>query len=771
MISLFSQSKKDWEENFAIACVSCAVILYQILMTRILSVVLWYHWAFLTISLALLGTGVSGVWFTLKKPGARALPVSLLLAGAAIPISLLLIFHLGQPGAGKKTLALCVISMLTPMLLLGASTCLLLIQAHGRSFGPRYASDLAGAALGAAAVIPLMHLLPTPKLIVLTGLLPLTALAVLSPLYRSASLRLSALLIALIFMTAPFKLPYSKGYKEPPGTVLYEKWSPTARLSVLQYSFFRPNGKLFGWGMGSKYAGKDAQFYWIEQDGTAGTPINHFKGNREDLSYLTFDVTAAAYLLRPPQKAAIIGPGGGRDILSAYFSETPEIDAIELNPYMVQTLSGPFKDFSGDVYHLPGVQTILSEGRSYLTRTKNTYDLIQISLIDSWTATAAGAFALSENNLYTVESFRLYWEKLNPKGLISISRWFHVESPTLAILAREALIAAGIEKPLDHIVFLKGDQVVTLLLSKSPFTPEDMITLQEICDEKGFQILFPLPPGEKQNKLSETLNRPDKHFVKDGLRFRAPTDNQPFFFHVVPIFSSISLASFKDYAYNEIAVLTLRNTIKLVSALTFLFFFLPFFLFPKGREKGPGFWRGSFYFTSIGLAFMLIEMPWIQRFILYLGHPSHALTAVLTSLLLGAGAGSLMSTRIPLLWLQRAGFSAALVLGLLNLGMGGIFRATLGWDFPLRIAVTFAMILPPAFLMGLFLPLGLLRFGEDHKAWFWALNGTASVLASVFSLALSMEFGFFQVGNTGVFFYLLAWLLLREKTSARIASL
>ncbi len=769
IFSLF-RSGKNWKENAAIACISCAALLYQILMTRILSVVLWYHWAFLTISLALLGMGVAGVWFTLKKPGARILPISLWLAGISIPLSVLLIFHLGQPGAGKGTLTLCVTSMLVPMLLMGMSTCLLLLQAKENDFGPRYASDLAGAAFGAAAAIPLMHLLPTPKIIVLTGLLPLAALALLEPHFRNTSLRLSTLLIILLLMTAPFRLSYSKGYKEPPGTVLYEKWSPTARLSVFKLSFFQAKGKLFGWGMGSKYQGQDAQYYWIEQDGTAGTPINRFEGNREELSYLTFDVTSAGYLFRHPQKVAIIGPGGGRDILSAYFSGAPYIDAIELNPSMIQTLSGPFKKFSGDVYHLPGVHAVLSEGRSYLTRTQNTYDLIQISLIDSWAATAAGAFALSENNLYTVESFRLYFEKLNPKGVLSISRWHHVESPTLALLAREALTSAGIEKPLDHIVFLRGDHVVTLLLGKSPFGQEDIASLQKICDEKGFQLLFPLKPGEKENKLSDALKRAEKSFMKDGLRFRAPTDNRPFFFHVVPIFSSISLASFKEYAYNEVAVLTLRFTMMLVTGLSVLFFFLPFILFPESRKKSSGFWRGSLYFLSIGLAFMLIEIPWIQRFVLYLGHPSHALTVVLASLLLGAGAGSLISPRVPLSWLQRAGFLTAVILALLNAGMGEVFRHTLGWFFPLRVLVTFALILPPAFLMGLFLPLGFVRFGETHKAWFWALNGTASVLASVLSLALSMEFGFFQVGAAGVFLYLFAWLLLKGKCSGTMAA-
>ena len=529
------------KEYFAIALVSCAVLIYQIVMTRILSVVLWYHWAFLSISLAMLGLGVSGVWFTVRKPGAGLLAWLLAASSAALPLSILLIFHLGQPKANWKMLTLCIVSMTGPMILMGAAVCVLLLKAKGPWFARMYGADLLGAFLGAVCIIPLMHVLSAPQIVVLTAFLPCMAWFLLNPKHGVVCLLSAGLLGGLLWWGSPLKLQYSKVYNENNMGMIFEKWTPTARLTIFDSVFFRDHQDGFGWGMGTAYKPEERQQLWLEQDGSAGTPITAYKGNPESLSFLSYDVTAVGYLLRRPETVAIIGGGGGRDILTAHSLGAKSIDAIELNGAIIQALSDPFREFSGDVYHLPGVQAVQSEGRSYLTRTSKTFDLIQISLIDSWAATAAGAYALSENNLYTQEAFNLYFKRLAPGGILSISRWmkgsFHIEGASLVLLMEASLHKAGIENPRQHIMAIQGGSVVTVLVKLTPFSAEDLKKTASICNEKGLQQLYPdAGPRLEDNAVHRALTEGASFFIKQRLRMKPATDDRPFFFHVVPVF-------------------------------------------------------------------------------------------------------------------------------------------------------------------------------------------------------------------------------------------
>jgi hypothetical protein len=214
---------------------------------------------------------------------------------------------------------------------------------------------------------------------------------------------------------------------------------------------------------------------------------------------------------------------------------------------------------------------------------------------------------------------------------------------------------------------------------------------------------------------------------------------------------------------NGESVAALRMLMLAMSVLTALLFLGPFALSPW-MERGPGFWRGSGFFTAIGLAFLLVEMAWLQRLILYLGHPSHATTVGLGGLLLGAGLGSMASAQVGVRRVQRFGFVLPFAIAAINASLSILFTATLGWSLAARVAVTLAWLLPVGVLMGLFFPTGMVRFGDASRPWFWALNGAAGVLASVLSLALAMEIGFLRVGLAGAGVYMLAWLLLGGDT-------
>jgi hypothetical protein len=770
----------------AIALVSCAVLLYEITITRVLSVVLWYHFAFLAISLAMLGLGAPGIWFTVKKPGARALERSLLSSALMMPTSIVALlkgsewlprFWGALPGLSNfanPQILLVIVCLLAPMLCLGSAVCLLLMSAEGREVGRVYAADLAGATVGALLVVPLMDLLPTPHIVAGAGFLPLVAAALVAKKPRLLTLgALGAGLALCLFAREPLRLRVAKSYIEP-DNLLYVKWTPTARITIHPDIFYVKDPKAgFGWGMGWNYEPKPLKQLWIEQDASAGTPITHLETTPAALGHLFFDVTSVGYQLRRPERVCIVGAGGGRDILSALKAGASHVDAVELNGHIVDALSGPFREFSGDVYHLPGVHAVVGEGRSFLTHSSGNYDFIQISLIDSWAATAAGAFALSENYLYTVEALRLYLKRTSPEGIVSISRWMsgdrQLEGARLAELASRALRLEGIDDPARHVVVFQAWDVGTFLISRAPFDDARMAKLDAIAEERGFRRRWPVPEDtDHETVVASVMAEGAGKYEKEGLDLSASTDDRPFFFQTVSLFGKVDPEYFATLSNNEHSVALLRMLLWIVGALTLVLFFAPF-AFGKRVRRTADLWYGSAYFLCIGLGFMLVEVPWMQRFVLYLGHPSYASTVVLTSLLLGAGIGSSVAARLGARTVRWWGFSIIAVLLAANFTLFALFEATLGLPFFARIAVSAAVLVPTGFLMGFPFPIGMSTWSEEHKPWLWAINGAASVLASVFSLALSIEVGFTLATTFGIAFYLVAYLLLVYKSGRATA--
>jgi hypothetical protein len=772
----------NFRAHIAIGLVSCAVLLYEIAITRVLSVVLWYHFAFLAVSLAMLGIGTPGVWFSLRKPSSRALEIALVLAGPVMPLSLAALFvgseMLRREGGvlpGLAALAdpqivLVVLCVLAPMLCLGSAVCLLLMRAEGARVGRMYAADLLGATVGALLVVPLMNLLPTPHLIATAGLLPLgAALCVMKRFHWSVAAG-AAIVATCIVAKEPLRLRVAKSYVVP-DNILYAKWTPTARITIHPDIFYVKDPTLgFGWGMGWNYEAKPLRQLWIEQDASAGTPITRLETTPTDLTHLFFDVTSIGYQLKIPARVCIIGAGGGRDILTALKAGATHVDAVELNQHIVEAVSGPFREFSGDVYHLPGVRAVVGEGRSFLSHSSGNYDLIQISLIDSWAATTAGAFSLSENYLYTVEALQLYLEKAAPTGMVSISRWMsgdrQLEGARLAELATRALEFSGISHPTRHVAVFQAWDVGTFLLSRAPFDDALLTKLDGIAGERGFHRRWPIPEDADEETVVASVMKegPDK-YKSEGLDLSASTDDRPFFFQTLSLAGKIDPEYFASLSNNEHSVGLLKTLLVLVSLLTAALLFLPF-AFAGQMKRTPELWTGSAYFLAIGMGFMLVEVPWMQRFVLYLGHPSYATTVVLASLLLGAGAGSLAASS-PLVGNARAwGILIPLLLVAVNWVLAPLFAATLGLMFEARVVISAGILVPVGFLLGFPFPLGMASYRENYKPWFFAINGAAGVLASVVSLALSIQIGFTATTLVGVAFYFIAYALLLRKAKA-----
>jgi hypothetical protein len=760
------------KDYLAIFLVSAAIMLFQISLTRVLSVVVWYHYAFLTISMVMLGLGAPGVWFTLTSRPLRFLSPLLLTAGVATPLSILL---LGRYGALflKESVWFVVACVMPVTLSMGGAVCLLLIKAQGRLVSRMYGVDLIGAGLGAIIVIPLMHTVPTPQIAAATGVLCLIALALrTNGAARAATTAGCIGLVAWMALSDHLEVTHSKKYDERKVKPVYTKWTPTARLTVFDENFFFLKRHTAGhiWGRGSKFPQNQRILqHWIEQDGSAGTSITSFDGDTNKLEHLMYDVTSVGYELTRPKRVAIIGAGGGRDILAALTVRAEDVDAVELNPHIIEIVSERFDEISGDVYHAPPVNAIASEGRSYLTYTDKRYDMIQISLIDSWAASVAGAYALAENNLYTIEAFQLYWSRLTNGGAISISRW-ESELPRLVVLVTEALKEVGVADPARHIAIVSAGRVCNMLIFKQPFV--EASTLWEIMNRRGFLPVYPLPGGGARSAfpfVTRTVEEGLDAVAESGLSVLPPTDNSPYFFQVRSPFSfgemdPVKLERLRGIGVNLQSTEILQQTMVVVSVVAMVLFFAPFVspaLRPSGSVTLLSLARGSLFFAAIGAGFMLVENMLIQRFVLYLGHPSYATTVILASLLLGMGMGSINSHIVGAKRLGRMGLAVPALLAAFVFILPGIFSASLGWSLAMRITIAMIMLAPLGAVLGLFFPLGMLRFGDSSKPWFWAINGVFGVVASIVSLALSMTIGFANVGYIGAACYVLAWLCVR----------
>jgi hypothetical protein len=748
-------------EYVAIALASAAVLLFETLVTRVLSVTLQYHFAFLAISLAMLGLGAPGVWYSIWPPGARAVRVSLFASAVALPASVLAIVKLGAVFRGSITLF--IVALLAPLLALGSAVCALLVRAKGRRVARMYAADLLGASLGAVAVVPLLQGIPTPPLIAALALLPLVAVVLVSARGRAVTISaalLAALIAGLIVWKRPFHLHYNKIYDEVEEP-LYEKWTPTARVSVFPQDQVA-GGTFYGWGMGRHFVPPEPDGLWLDQDGSAGTPILHWARGTPVPSFLYYDVTSVPYQLgRRLGRVAIVGGGGGRDILTAYGRGAGAIDVIELNSYIAGAVRNEFAPYSGDPYGLPGVHTTIGEGRSVLTAGDERYDLIQISLIDTFAATAAGAYALSENGLYTVEAFRLYLQRLAPSGVASMTRWIDgpsvLEAPRLVLVAREALAREGVADPLAHLLVLRAGWTANVLAFRSPVDEETLARADRLATERGFERLW--PPGPTDSVVASALVAGPEFFARGGFDVRPTTDDRPFFFQTANLLSPPP-PEVREHLTSGDPALLLRRIVLVLAAITGTLLFAPLALMRRWPKSEPSrVARGTAYFALIGVAFMLFEIPLILRMTLYLGHPSRGAAVVLGALLLGAGVGA---GRIAKASPERTVVTLAVmpfVALAATLALGPLAATTLAWPLALRVAVALAVLSPLGFAMGAPFPAGMIRFEDVDRSWLWAVNGASSVLASAAALAVAMVIGLTGTMIAGSVAYLAAWIV------------
>jgi hypothetical protein len=493
-------------------------------------------------------------------------------------------------------------------------------------------------------------------------------------------------------------------------------------------------------------------------DGAATSILYRFDGDLSKLDFLRYDITNLAYAIRREGRAAVIGVGGGRDVLSAYAFGFRDITGVELNPIFVDFLTREFRDYNR-VADLPGVRLIVDEARSWFARTNERFDTIQMSLIDTWAATSAGAYSLSENGLYTTGGWRHFLSAPTPTGVFTVSRWFNpddiTETGRLVSLAAAALRNEGIEEPLSHMFVAATDRLATLIVAKSSFTAEEIRQLRSQVDQLQFAVLLSPDQTDRSQVLAEIVDAETPEELgalsaRQHLDLSATTDDRPFFFNELNALDpgSIRYALSRTDGIvrgNLIATVALIMIAAISTLLVLVTMIIP--ALPSLRQTQAALARaGTAYFLLIGLGFMFVEIGLIQRISMFLGHPTYGLAIGLFGIILSTGIGSLLSERLPL----KSNASIAAWAGIL-----GSYLATLPFWVPavvaefesgsllLRIFVSLAAVVPPGILMGFAFPTGIRlvnAIDNGPTPWFWAVNGAAGVLAASVAVATSIAF-------------------------------
>jgi len=793
--------------GFGLVLISAAALCFEVNLTRLFSVSQFYHFAFMVVSIAVLGFGASGTYLALRKsnPGRRETEVLPWLAGLA-GISMLAAFLFVnslpfdsfkialEPSQILVLLAhYAVLSI--PFFFCGMIISLMLRQ-HGQQGGEVYALNLFGSALGCLAAILLPGWVDGEGVVLVSGFLALLGglfFALQSknklsrPNYREGNILLliSGLMVPIILLLfrlstgaypafVELKLSPYKGLsyalQPPQAIVASSRWNSFSKVDLVRSPSLHALP-----GLSFRYSGQVPEVLGLFIDGDNLNPV---LPEGSDLPLAGHLPGAVAYQLRPEAISLILEPKGGLDIEAALALEADQLTAVEANPLVI--------DASPDAYRQLGVRLIESSGRSYLRGARGAYDIVQMSLTDSYHPVSSGAYALGEDFRYTVEAFEDMLLALKPDGVLVITRWLQ-EEPTewlrIFALAVTALDAQELD-PIERIVALRSYNTGTLLIQPEPFSGEELAQIRDFAENRAFDLVFgPGVTSEDLNRFN-VLPEPIYHFTFQRLieseprsefyqdypfDVRPPTDNHPFFGHYFKwsqLDDILGEFGITWQPFGGAGFLVILILLGLALALSAGLILLPLTVLRKSKQEDqrP---LAPYYFGLIGLGFMLVEIPLIQKFILYLDQPAYAFAGVLFGILFFSGLGSRFGvSRIPLK-LALPGLLGNLVLYAFFLSPA--ITATLSFHLIVRLGLAVLMIAPIGFLLGIPFPAGLVWMrhqagGGDAAnrqwiAWMWGVNGAASVVASILASLVSLSLGFTQTFAIGAVLYGLAWVI------------
>lgn len=774
--------------------VSLATLLFEIHLTRIFSVTVWYHFSFLAITLSMLGLSIGAMTvyifpklFPLERLSAALTFTSVLFA---ISISLSFIAYIYLRTYFTETFdryfSLTVILLFCPPFFFSGICICLCLTRFSAQFNRLYAADFLGAGIGCALIVALLQLVDGLSLIFFFSVFAaLSALCFASKRWARVNVGLLGVLFLGAGVYHTYLVKHNEGLLWLPkksetyvrGPVLHQIWNSFSHVQVVGDE--DRELPAFGWGLDELIRKQNRVAYLgMFIDGTAFTPLTQFDGDISGHEYLKHDVSNLVYHLRENANTLIVGMGGGRDVLSAVVFGAGRITALEINDAVIQMTTRVFGGYTGHLDDLPEVTVVHNDARTFLEQSHELFDVIQISLVDTWAATAAGAYSLTENSLYTVEAFKSLYSHLSPDGILSISRWYSARYPyemwRLAALAREALEELSISSPRKHVIIAKpgGDDrfaAGTMLVGRAAFSPDDLSKFEGIKQQMNFASLY-TPLNRNNPVFSRIMEGKHANVVTQDVRvdIHPPSDDKPFFFQMLPLQELFTL-QFERKSYNRNFAGTILLGKLLIEVILFCLIgiIVPLLIKKKLsiKEHYPIFAFASF----VGLGYMLIEIAQLQRFSLLLGNPTYTLSVILFTILTASSIGSFFARKITIdqltttIW-NYAAFSLSILFAT-GLMTPYVIDYFLGSHIATRIVVSILLLMPMAFVMGTVLPMGIkltVKMAPALTSWFWGLNGAFSVLASVLAVIFSMYFGISNTYWVGTACYGLALLTLHR---------
>jgi len=784
-----------------------STLFFEIALTRVFSVLSWHHFTQMIIGIALLGFGIAGSSMTMRQRRDPHFLSPAFIArnayayGFATIVSLLLItridfepLNVAQDWSQLMSLFAFYVLLTVPFYFAGM--CLGgIITIYRQDINRVYFSDLFGASIGALVSLPAIRALGVTNMIFFVALLAGVTGLVMDSFakgYRNVPNWLKVGFFATVFLLGvkfdPYlvHVPSSKplfpfanraiGAKE----VEYSKWDVVARVDIIK-PFDRALSTFSG-DVSPVIRHTRWTHLFICQDGQACTGALKSDGDISKMSFLNGYLQAAPYVVKKNPVVLVIGIGGGIDGLIALYNGSIHLTGVDVNPFMVDAITRRYAAYAGYLFNQPQVKVVTAEGRHFLSTTQNRYDVIQLSGVDTFTALASGAYALTENYLYTTEAMSDFWNHLTPEGILSFSRWwFKPPRETLRLIAMEveAIERAGIQEPWRHFTVVKGPKWAETLLKKTPFTKDEVRDLKAWAKANDFEIAYDPFINRKTEFDAVLRSRPAARarFYETYLyNVKPATDNKPFFFDYYK-WKHLFRKEGGDRGYVTtnipLSLITLIISLAQILVLALAGILYPWLKAESGDR--PRLRRGAVavYFGSLGLAFIFIEIALIQKLMVFVGGPAYSLSISLFSILLFSGLGSWCAKRITMVPTK---LFVALPSALLVLAVGTSallsFAIPRLLDFGLGTRGLFAvaMFAPLAFLMGMPFPLGITVLGRYEAKlvpWAWASNSFMTVFGSLFCIFVSMFLGFHAAFLIAGLVYLAGFLAFRQVVLAR----
>lgn len=769
--------------SFSVSLLSAAIIAFQLSLIQILSIVQWHHFAYMVISVALLGFGAAGTVLSLAKKflvdkSEMLLPGLMTLSGLAMAISVSLAqaealrfdsYLLFADYSHLWKLLITYLLFFSPFFL-GALAIGIIFIKYIDKIGVLYFANMLGSGIGGIIAVFLMWIFFPEKLPAVIATIALAAgvIIVRKEQRNSFTFIVTVTVAVLVFMyMTPARL-YLSEYKSltktlnlPDSKIILKESSPYGLIEIVSTPYLR-----YAPGLSIKYPGV------VSVENSAfnnGEWVGSLISTKSDsLNYLLFTTENLAFITGERKSVLVLGAGTGRQVKSAMLNDAERIVSVESNKALINLLENKIADKVDNLFKNKSVRPQNISPRTFLLSTKQKFDLISLPVIDAFGG-SSGMYALQEQYLLTLESFNEMLSALNHNGAVCISTYidYPYRNP-LKILATfaEVFELSKIENPENYIAAIKNWNTITFLIKKDLITSPETDSIRSFCERMNFDPL--LLPGiaeherEKFNRLQDTSiysmldkillskEEREKLYAEYPFNIKPETDNQPYFSQFLQ-WKTISLLADlfgnQSVPFFEVGYLLMYLTFIQITILATILIIVPIF---RIGFKGGGKLKTLLYFSGLGLGYMLIEIILIQRFTLYFGNVIYAAALVVCLMLVSSGFGSLVSQKITPKPYRIILIVSFIIISFIiyALFLSGWLKTTIGFSLTAKIILSFIWIAPPAFFMGMPFPLGLkmLSFSNDsHIPWAWGINGVFSVVSAVLATIIAVELGFVWV--------------------------